>query len=145
MAVEREYPYPNQHFSVIISGVTSGNFTVVVLPEMCIDEIKYRTGMDTTSEAQKLPGLTRTNHVVLRRGIIGNLDLYKWIDTVRTGAIDRRVVTINLLSEDLSTIALTWKLLEAWPVKYSFGDLNAQGTEVAVEELVITYRYMQME
>jgi len=145
MAVQRSLPYPNQHFSVIIPGVSSSDFTVVVLPDMAIDVIKYRGGTDTNSEVQHLPGLTRSNYVVLRRGIVGNLDLYKWIDTVRSGTIDRREVTINLLSEDLTIVAITWKLYGAWPVKYSFGDLNGQGTDVAVEELVIAYDEMVME
>jgi phage tail-like protein len=53
-------------------------------------------------------------------------------------------VTITLLSEDLSAV-LTWKLLRAWPAKYSFGDLNAKGSEVAIEELVLAYERLEME
>jgi phage tail-like protein len=145
MAVERPDPYPNQHFSVVIGGITSGDFTVVVLPDMLVDDIKYRVGTSANLAVRNLPGLIRHNYVVLRRGIVGNLDLFKWINTVRTGAVDRREVAINLLSEDLTTIAVTWELTGAWPVKYSFGDLNAQGTDVAVEELVIAYDDMIMK
>jgi phage tail-like protein len=144
MAVERADPYPNQNFRVDIGGITSGDFTVVVLPEVCVDVIKYRGGTSVNLAVRDLPGLIRYNYVVLRRGIVGNLDLFKWIDTVRTGTIDRREVAINLLSEDHTTIAITWTLTRAWPVKYSFGDLNAQGTDVAVEELVIAYEDMIM-
>jgi len=49
------------------------------------------------------------------------------------------------LSEDLTNVVLTWKLLRAWPVKYSFGDLNAKGTDVAIEELVLAYERLEME
>ena len=115
-----------------------------MLPEVCVDVIKYRGGTSVNLAVRDLPGLIRYNYVVLRRGIVGNLDLFKWIDTVRTGTIDRREVAINLLSEDHTTIAITWTLTRAWPVKYSFGDLNAQGTDVAVEELVIAYEDMIM-
>ena len=54
-------------------------------------------------------------------------------------------MTITLLSEDLSAVVLTWKLLRAWPVKYCFGDLNAKGTDVAIEELVLAYERLEME
>jgi phage tail-like protein len=54
-------------------------------------------------------------------------------------------VTISLLSEDLTNVVLTWKLLRAWPIKYSFGDLNAKGTDVAMEELVLAYERLEME
>jgi hypothetical protein len=33
----------------------------------------------------------------------------------------------------------------AWPVKYSFGELNAKGTDVAIEELVLAYERLEME
>jgi phage tail-like protein len=54
-------------------------------------------------------------------------------------------VTISLLSEDLGAVVFTWKLLHAWPVKYSFGDLNAKGTDVAIEELVLAYERLEIE
>ena len=129
---------------LVVDGVVDEVDPVVVLPEVCVDVIKYRGGTSVNLAVRDLPGLIRYNYVVLRRGIVGNLDLFKWIDTVRTGTIDRREVAINLLSEDHTTIAITWTLTRAWPVKYSFGDLNAQGTDVAVEELVIAYEDMIM-
>jgi phage tail-like protein len=52
---------------------------------------------------------------------------------------------IALLSEDLTAVVFTWKLLRARPVKYSFGDLNAKGTDVAIEELVLAYERLEME
>jgi phage tail-like protein len=53
-------------------------------------------------------------------------------------------VTISLLADDLTPV-LTWKLLRSWPVKYSFADLNAKGTDVAIEELVLAYERLEME
>jgi len=47
----------------------------------------------------------------------------------------KRTVAISLLSEDMTNVVLTGRLLRAWPVKYSCGDLNAKGTDVAMEEL----------
>ena len=149
MAILRDLPYGDQHFLVDLGDGTAGpgaGFSQVVLPDISIDVIEYRNGSDKTSEVHKIAGLARCNDVVLRRGIIGSLNLYEWINQVRNGdANARRTVKISLLTEDLTTVVLVWKLLRAWPRKYSFGELNAKGTDVAIEELVLAYERLEME
>ena len=149
MAILRDTPYGNQHFRIDLgigdTGPAAG-FSHIVLPDISVDVIEYRTGNYQESGTRKLPGLAHYSNVTLKRGVIGSLDLYNWINQVRNGdANARRNVTISLLSEDLTNVVLTWKLLRAWPVKYSFGDLDAKGTDVAIEELVLTYERLEME
>jgi phage tail-like protein len=148
MAILRDLPYGNQHFLVDLGDGNEGTaagFSEIVLPDIAIDVIEYRNGNDKESGTHKLPGLTRYDNVILRRGIIGSLNLYGWINQVRNGdANAKRTVTITLLAEDLTAV-LTWKLLRAWPVKYSFRDLNAKGTDVAIEQLVLAYERLEME
>ena len=111
----------------------------------CRISIDASSTVTGTTESWNKAGLSRYENVILRRGIIGSLNLYDWINQVRNGdASARRTVTITLLSEDLRAV-LTWKLLRAWPVKYYFGDLNAKGTDVAIEELVLAYERLEME
>jgi phage tail-like protein len=149
MAILRDLPYGNQHFRVDLGEGGEGpaaDFCQVVLPNISIDVIEYRTGNGKESGTHKLPGRARYDNAILRRGIIGSLNLYNWINQVRNGdANARRTVTITLLSEDLAAVVLSWRLLRAWPVKYSFGDLNAKGTDVAIEELVLAYERLEME
>jgi len=149
MAILRDLPYGNQHFRVDLGEGAEGpgtGFSQVVLPDISIDVIEYRNGNDKDSGTHKLPGLARYGNAIFRRGVIGSLNLYDWINQVRNGdANARRTVTISLLSEDLAAVVLSWKLLRAWPVKYSFGDLNAKGTDVAIEELVLAYERLEME
>ena len=149
MAVLRNLPYGNQHFRVDLGDGSQGveaSFAEVVLPDISIDVIEYRTGEDKESGTHKLPGLAHYDDVVLRRGIIGSLNLYNWINAVRNGdANARRNVIISLLSEDLSEVVFTWKLSRAWPAKYRFGDLDAKGEDVAIEELVLAYERLDIE
>ena len=149
MATLRDVPYGNQHFRVDLGTGDAGpaaGFSHVVLPDIFIDVIQYRTGNDKESATHKLPGLAHYGNVILRRGIIGSLDLYNWINQVRNGdANARRTVTISLLTEDLANVVLTWKLLRAWPIKYSCAPLEAKGTDVAIEELVLAYERLEME
>jgi len=148
MAILRDLPYGNQHFLVDLGDGNEGaaaGFSEIVLPDIAIDVIEYRNGNDKESGTHKLTGLARYDNVILRRGIIGSLNLYGWINQVRNGdANAKRTVTITLLAEDLTAV-LTWKLLRAWPVKYSFRDLNAKGTDVAIEQLVLAYERLEME
>lgn len=148
MAVLRAHPYGNQHFLVDLGAGNTGPeaaFCEVVIPGIAIDVVEYRTGSDKENGVRKLPGLTRYPDVTLRRGIAGSLDLYNWINDLRNGAPNAgRTVTIQLLSED-RTAVLTWKLLRAWPAKYTGPTLNGKGTDVAIEELVLSYERLEME
>ena len=62
---------------------------------------EYRNGNEKSNDVRKLTGLARVPDVTLRRGIIGSLDLWQWIDQVRNGdQAALRTVTITLMSED---------------------------------------------
>ena len=82
----------------------------------------------------------------LKRGIIGSLNLYAWLDQIRNGAPNAmRTVTIQLQNEDHSDVVQTWKLLRARIIKHTSGPLNAKGTDVAMEEMVLAYERLEME
>ena len=56
-----------------------------------------------------------------------------------------RTVTIQLQNEDHSQTVQTWKLMNARITKHTSGPLNAKGTDVAMEELVVAYERLEME
>lgn len=150
MAVLRDNPYAQFNFIVDLgSGETDGpeaGFQECSEIGLTIDVIEYRNGNDKANNVRKLPGLARAADVTLKRGLIGSLVLYKWIDEVRNGdPAARRNVRIQLQSEDHTQIVLTWKLIGAFPVKHSSGPLNAKGTDVAIEELTLTYERLELE
>ena len=107
---------------------------------------EYRNGNDKLNSVRKLTGLNKALDVMLRRGVIGSLNLYQWLDQIRNGdQAGFRNVTIQLQSEDRSAIVQTWKLLRARIVKHTSGPLNAKGTDVAMEELTLAYERLEME
>jgi phage tail-like protein len=77
--------------------------------------------------------------------VLGALDLTEWLDEVRSGVDARRDITIELQTEDLSAIAMTWKLFGAQPMKYTGPSLNGKGTDVAIEELGLSVEDIQFE
>jgi phage tail-like protein len=90
--------------------------------------------------------LNKATDVTLKRGIIGSLNLYQWLDQIRNGdQAGLRNVTIQLQNEDRSAVVQSWKLLNARIIKHASGPLNAKGTDVAMEELTLAYERLEME
>lgn len=149
MAVVRDNPYAQFNFLVDLgTGNTEGpqaGFEECSAIGMHLDVIEYRNGNDRTNEVRKLTGLARPEDVTLRRGIIGSLDLYEWLDDLRNGQGAARTVTIHLQTEDHSQVVQSWKLLRARIVKHTSGPLNARGNDVAIEELTLAYERLELE
>ena len=150
MAILRDRPYGNYNYLVDLgTGNTEGpeaGFAEVVLPESSIDIIEYRNGNEKESGVRKIPGRVHYSNLILKRGVIGALDLYQWWNQVRNGDINGfRTVVIQLQSEDRTATVLTWKLFRAWPVRYRFSNLEAKGKEMFLEFLELALERLEME
>jgi phage tail-like protein len=150
MAVLRDHPYNQFNFLVDLgTGTTDGpeaGFQEVSSIGMDVSVAEYRNGNARENQVTKITGLTKYTNVTLKRGVIGSLALYKWIDQIRNGDQNAtRTVTIHLQSEDHTQTVQTWKLLRARIVKHVSGPFNAKGTDVAMEELVLAYERLEME
>ena len=150
MAVLRERPYTQFNFLVDLGdGVTEGpeaGFQECSPIGMSVDVIEYRNGNERENSPRKLTGLNKVSDVTLKRGIIGSLNLYKWLDQIRNGdQAALRTVTISLQNEDHTAVVQTWKLLRARIIKHTSGPFNAKGTDVAMEELTLAYERLEME
>ena len=150
MATFRERPYGQFNYLVDLGGGTDGpqaGFQEVTGLGMEITLAEYRNGNEQDNAPRKINGMYKVPDITLKRGVIGALDLYEWLDQVRNGAQDDalRDITIQLLSEDRSGVALTWKLSAARPMKYTGPSLNGKGTDVAIEELVLACERIELE
>jgi phage tail-like protein len=150
MAVQRDRPYAQFNFRVDLgTGVTEGpqaGFSECSPIEMSVDVIEYRNGNEKENAVRKLTGLARYPNVMLKRGVIGSLDLYDWLDQIRNGDQGAyRTVTVQLMSEDHSTVVQEWKLLRARIVKHVSGAFNAKGEDVVIEELTLAYERLELE
>ena len=150
MAVQRERPYAQFNFLVDLgTGVTDGpqaGFQECSEIGMSLDVIEYRNGNERENAVRKLTGLARYPDVTLKRGIIGSLDLYQWLNEIRNGdQAAYRTVTVQLMNEDHTSVVQEWKLLRARPVKHVSGPFNAQCSDVAIEELTLAYERLELE
>jgi phage tail-like protein len=95
---------------------------------------------------RKITGLARYPDVTLKRGVIGSLDLYSWLNAIRNGDEQAyRTVRVMLQNEDHTVVVQEWVLLRARIVKYVSGPFNARSSDVAMEELTLAYERLQME
>jgi phage tail-like protein len=150
MAVLRDTPYTQFNFLVDLgSGITDGpeaGFQEVSGIGIEVEVIEYRNGNAKENHVTKLYGLSKYPNVTLKRGVVGSLNLYQWIDQIRNGDPGGlRTVVIQLQNEDHTQVVLTWKLLRARIVKHVSGPLNGKGTDVAMEELVLAYERLELE
>jgi phage tail-like protein len=150
MAVPRERPYVQFNFLVDLGAGTDGfdaGFQEVSGIGMEVTVAEYRNGNHKENSVMKITGMNKSTDVTLKRGVVGTLTLYKWLDQIRNGDQSAfRNVTIQLQSEDHATEpVVTWKLLRARIIKHTSGPLNAKGTDVAMEELVLAYERLEMD
>ena len=149
MAILRDRPYVQFNFLVDLgTGNSDGpeaGFQEVsgIGTEVTVSE--YRNGNERENSVRKITGLNKVADVTFKRGVIGSLNLYKWLDDIRNGnQTALRTVTVQLQSED-HQIVQTWKLIRARITKHTSGPFSAKGTDVAIEEMVIAYERLEME
>ncbi len=142
MPTERKDPYKNFRFLLEIEDIAQAGFREVTVPDSTQDPIEYREGHEPIT-VRKLPGLIKYGNVSLKWGITDSFALYDWRKMVEDGNIKkaRKNVAIIVLDDEGSPAA-RWEFSEAWPTKYDAPDLNATGSEIAIETLEIAHEKM---
>jgi hypothetical protein len=77
--------------------------------------------------------------VVLRRALTTSTELYDWRRLIVDGKDDRRDVTIRQLSAPGGKIVNSWKLVRAWPCRWSGSGFTALSNDIAYEELELAF------
>ena len=149
MAVMRDRPYVQFNFLVDLgTGSTEGpdaGFQEISGIGMEVTVAEYRNGNERENAVRKITGLNKATDVTMKRGVIGSLALYNWLNQIRNGDQNAvRNIVVQLQNEDHTAVVLTWKLLRARIIKHTSGPLNAKGNDVAMEELVVAYERLEM-
>ena len=141
----------NKHFNFVVdlgAGNTAGPQAAFQECNIGIEvtAAKYRKRNEKENSVQKITGLNKATDVTLKRGVIGSLDLYNWLNDIRNGnQAATRDVTIQLQSEDHCEVVQTWKLIHTRIIKLVGEPMKAKGTDVAMEELTLAYERLEME
>ncbi len=101
--------------------------------------------MGPPTQGAAASGASAAQHLVLKRGVTGSLDLYAWWNKARRGkAPQRRTLKIQLLGDDHATVVLTWRLRNVRPVSLSYSALSALDGGVLIETLELAFDGMEM-
>ena len=152
MAVMRDRPCGGANFLVSFSGAGAGDaraaaagFCEVIFPQFTFDPADAHAAGALQREGTESPGAAGGQRLILKRGVIGNLDLYAWWNKARRGrASRRRTVKIELLGEDQTTVVLTWHFRNARPVSLSYSPLRAVEGGIVIETLELAFDNMEM-
>ena len=143
MAIQRDDPYSAFNYKVTITPASGdtirGGFSDVSGLNAEIAHADYREGTDAGNHPRKVLTTYKVGDVTLKRGMIGSLDIFKWVDKARKGEPDAKAsVLVELRSENNRDTVAAWKLTNARPTKWTGPTLAAKGgTDVAMEELVL--------
>jgi phage tail-like protein len=147
--VFRDDPYACYNFEVTVTGISNdgtavkGSFSEVSGLEAEIGVIEYRNGSEDIT-VRKLPGLKKFTNIILKRGIVGDLNFWNWMVAGLDGLIQRANMSIVLLDEERNPV-MQWNFTRAWPCKWTGPVLNAKGNEVAIETLEICHEGMAID
>src|SRR5829696_8939914 len=118
MATLREAtPYSAFNFIVALggeqgtgdAGAIVGGFSDVSGLGNEINYAEYRNGNERVNTVRKVPNTHKLDDITLKRGLVGSIDLFNWMKTVRDGTPEPRDVTITLLDEARNPVA-SWRL-----------------------------------
>lgn len=108
------------------------------------DYESFKEGGENRFE-HKLPVRTKYADMVLKRGMLTDSDVIKWmLDAFRNREFRPADLTVILLNEKGEPLK-TWKIAQAIPKKWIVSDLNANENSVVIETLELTYRYFTIE
>jgi phage tail-like protein len=136
---ENPWPVPKFQFRVSFEDLGEIAFQNVSGLDTEYDLIEYRAGNSADFSTVKMPGLRKGSDVTLKKGMFkDDTALFTYFLEVKMNVIKRQTVTISLLDESLEPL-FNWALKNAWPLKMTITDMDAQSSEVAFEELVLTH------
>jgi phage tail-like protein len=149
MAELRDTPYGVFNFLVNLGdgteGEVQGGFSEVSGLNAEVTIAEYRNGNAKVNYVSKVPAIHKSGDVTLKRGVIGAENIYNWLDQIRNGDVKaKRNIEIKLISEDRAGTVVSWKLINAMPIKWTGPTLTAKGgSDVAMEELVLSVEHIE--
>ena len=84
--------------------------------------------------------------VILKRGLTKTRDLWRWFEMVNSqGKYAYRLQATITMFAISGEAVLAFNLEKAMPVKFKVSDLNARGSEIAIEELHLVHEGLSVD
>jgi len=109
--------------------------------------IEHRSGNDKVFSSVKMPGIPKFGNVTLKRGMANEDNikfLYEWYSQIALNTVPRKTINISMLGASGDPV-VTWKILNAWPVKIEGPGFKSTGNEVAIESVELAHEGIEVE
>ena len=126
-------PYRVFNFVVEINGTQAAGFSEVTGLEARTETEDYREG-GVNDYVHKIAKETRYNNVTLKHGITDDTSLWDWCNTVRSGRVERKTLSVVLIDPQRNE-KWRWVFRDAFPVKWNATDLSGSGNTIVVESV----------
>jgi phage tail-like protein len=129
------------------SQATAG-FSEISDLEATMDVESYDAG-GVNGGALKFPGRVKWSNLVFKRGVVAQRpisdtsDFWTWLQTFLDGQGVRKDGVITLMDES-GAPALAWSWRRGLPLKWTGATMNAQQSQVAIEQLEIAHEGLTM-
>jgi len=92
-----------------------------------------------------LPVRSKYPNLILKRGLFNDSDVIRWcLDAFENLNIQPADMLVSLLNENNDPLK-TWKIKQAWPLKWEVDDLNAEESKLVIETIELSYQYFTIE
>ncbi|GHC57935.1 phage tail protein [Ulvibacter litoralis] len=141
------YPPVSFHFKVEFNGITQQEtdmqFQSVSGLSVDIDTEEFAEGGENKFK-HKLPVRTKYPNLVLKRGMVTDSNLIDWCrDAIENFQFKPVDLTVKLLNDEHEPL-VTWNVINAYPVKWSVDDFNAEENKLAIETIELAYNYFTL-
>lgn len=148
--MEAYYPPTNFYFKVSIPGVNANvdyAFQEVsgLNVEMTFEEIAE--GGENRFKHKVPSGIKQTNLTLKRGFVTSDSKLAEWckktVFSDLSAKIETKDVAVLLLNPSGKAI-MSWVFTGAWPVKWSFTDLESSKGEIMIESIEFAYKFLKL-
>ena len=138
---QRIDPYLGHRFRVEMDGTEVGGFSEVTGLQAEIETEDYAEG-GVNDHVHKLPKGVKYPNLILKRGITDADNLWKWYKSTGPGRVPQKIqrkdIRIYLLDSE-GKEKMSWRCLQAYPVKWSGSDLKGDANAVSLESLELAH------
>jgi len=141
------YPPRGFHFAVAfeIPGAVGKDFQFQEVSGLSISlETESLVEGGENRFTHTLPTRTNFDRLVLKRGLVIGSAVYLWIKAnLELFKFTPTNLLITLLNEDHIPLS-AWYVVNAYPVKWSVSDLNAEQSSIVIESMELSYNYFNV-
>jgi phage tail-like protein len=131
-------------WQVEVDGITIAQFKELTGISTEVQVIEHRENKaGGVSVLKKLPGLSASGNVTLKKGKTGDKSLWEWLKKVQDGDLAgaRKNGSVVLYDYGHGELA-RYNFVNGWPSRVSIGALQAGGNDVLLEECTIVHEGM---